>query len=236
MREQVARLEGLLREREKGVGRTIRNDLEKPMKEWGEGELRKARNKNEAKVLGECERKLMEVLELEGEEEKNEKVEGVLRVVRGRVDLLYDAEEVGWAKACRWRGLKNEGKGEEVVCFRCGEKGHVANRCRAKGEKGRKRERWESEESDSEEEERRRRKREERKERRRKEMEESSSGKEREGRRTKGKGRKGESGMSSSEGERRKARRKGESSSSEEERGRKVKKGKEGEGRQKKRE
>lgn len=170
LREQVSRLEGMLREREKGGARCVRNDLERPMGEWGEGGLKKARNRNEEEAWRECEKRVMEAVEAMGEG-REAKLKEVLRVVRGRVDLLYDAEEVGWFKACKMRGLKSEGGGE-VTCFRCGEKGHLANRCWGRGGKGRKGRKWEEsssssssgeEESESSEEERRERRKKERK-------------------------------------------------------------------------
>ena len=71
LREQVARLEAMLREKEKGEGRRVRNDLEKAIGEWGEAPLKRARNRNEEEAWRECERKVMEAGEA-GEGERGE--------------------------------------------------------------------------------------------------------------------------------------------------------------------
>jgi len=112
----VERLEGRLKEGEKR-SKWRRNDLEKKIGEWDEGELRKARNRNEVEVLRRCKEKLCEAME----EREMEKVGVVVKWLRERADLVFDAEEVGWARACKVRGLKSEGGGE-VECYRCGKK------------------------------------------------------------------------------------------------------------------
>jgi len=169
----VERLEGKLKEGEKR-NKWKRNDLEKRIGEWDEGDLRKARNKNEVDVLRRCEERLCEAIE----EKDVGKVEDVVRWLRERADLVFDAEDIGWVRACKARGLKSEGKGE-IECYRCGKKGHVSSVCKARKKKKREREESSSsvsssEESSEEEKKRKKKKKKKKKRKVRKEKEESS--------------------------------------------------------------
>jgi hypothetical protein len=108
----------------------------------------------------------------------------VVRLVRERADLVYDATERGWTKACKARGMDAGTGGGGVQCYTCGEKGHISTNCpNKKGGKGRGKKSKESSDSESEssgEEERRRRRRRDRGRREKEKRDKAKKGKKKE--------------------------------------------------------
>jgi len=165
----------LLNGRKKSRRKKSRNRKELIVLREIEGELMAVREKLKEWMEGEAEESVQESGEKPGREvgEVDEMVSGIVRIVRTKADLVYDAEERGWAKSCKARNMEvGEGDGK-VKCYGCGDEGHVTTNCPNK-KKWKKFKDLESSSSDEEERRVKKKKDKIKKEKKKKEKNESS--------------------------------------------------------------
>ena len=121
----VSRLEKLEKEKYEKEVKCIRNQLDVRISEWKEETIKSARSKAEMEVLVSVDNLASDILEGKAEVAA---IAELVKVVRSRADLLFDANARGWKKACDVRGIIAPDS-EGIACYFCGGPDHLATSC-----------------------------------------------------------------------------------------------------------